>query len=259
MRQLLVLLLIAFLSMSPVAAQGEIEVVTVSWPKPYAISTNIVFVVDASSTIERHEGAKRKFTAGWEFITRQFAADELFFRAYVFHDIYSERKTKWVNAGGPDGLKQFGRAKSWIRKNTGIYSWGLKALRMALREKNPLDKNDATARRLTIVLFTDGGLTEAANGNAEGELVLNSTLKRHVYSRHGDYKVVNTTIEQEQIAREMRGDERATIVTVGVENIWADNNYGTSVKRPDAECQDWLRKLGEKYNGGYFYVRTRKQ
>lgn len=261
MRKLFLLFFILFLSMSPVVAQEQprtLEVVTKALPEPYAVSHNIVFVVDASSTINRYPWIKKKFDRGWDFITQQFAADELYFRVYAFHDQNSEKRTKWVDAGGPQGLRFFKRAKKWIKQNTGIRSWGLKAMRMALREKNPLDKNPATQRRLTIVLFTDGGLSEAAEGGGDPQETLKSKLKNHVYGFTGSYDVVDKMIRMEQNLRKKRGLEEAVIVTIGFENLEADREFGLGVKQRDPDCHAWLNKLGKTYHGGNFLIRMKK-
>lgn len=257
-------LLLFFFSIIPLVTHAQenqsLEVVSGAMPERFAISHNVVFVVDASSTINRYEAAKRKFDRGWEFIVQQFASDELYFRVYNFHDVGMEKRTKWIDAGGPRGLTQFRRAKKWIKENTGIYSWGLKAIRAALREKNPLDKNPSTAARLTVVLFTDGGLTEAADADwdADPEALYKSELLKHPYKRYGTFAPVTKMIEIEQQRRINRGLAKATIVCVGLQNIAADRTYGTSVKRPESECQSWLLKIGKKYKGGYFHVRFKK-
>lgn len=235
----------------------ELEVVPRAMPQPHAVSHNIVFVVDASSTINTFPIIQKKFDKGWDFLTSQFANDTLYFRVYVFHDPHSERRTKWVDAGGPEGFIQFARAKKWVMQNTGTRSWGLKALRMALRDKNPLDTNPATAGRLTIVLFTDGGLTEASTYGGSAEDSLNSTVANHVYSGTGSYKLVNTVIAREQNLRVSKGLEPATIVTIGFQNLEADAEYGMSVKQRDPQCQAWLYKLGKKYHGGNFLIRVK--
>jgi hypothetical protein len=264
MNRILAFLFTLLLIMSPAVAQEqkakpkELEVITKAWPEPYAVSHNIVFVVDASSTINWFPSLKRKFNFGWDFITQQFAADELYFRVYVFHDPHRERRTKWVNAGGPKGELFFKRAKKWIRQNTGVRSWGLKAIRMALREKNPLDKNPATARRLTIVLFTDGGLSEAATPVSDGEETLKSTLKNHQYQFTGSFDTINKMIRMEQNLRKKRELEEATIITIGFKNLEADARYGLDVKQRDPDCQAWLNKLGKQYHGGNFLIRKKK-
>ena len=78
----------------------QAETITVVKPKPFAISTNIVFVVDASSTINRYGNIKRRFDAAWDHITNRLALDELYFSVYVFHDKNREKFRDWVNAGG---------------------------------------------------------------------------------------------------------------------------------------------------------------
>lgn len=258
----LIFIFILLLIMSPAVTQGkkvrELEVVEKIAPKPFSISTNIVFVIDASSTINVYPGARRKFELGWKFITQHFVGDQVYFRAYLFHDAYKERRTKWIDAGGPNGAKQFRRAYLWAKKHTGIASYGLKAIRMALRERNPLDKNKVTSRGLTVVLFTDGGLTEAANGRNDATPMLKSSIKDHVYGKYGNYIAINKMIAIEQKGRLLRGLFPATIVVVGIENVYADLRYGTSVKRPNKECQWWLRKLGRRYHGGYTYIRYKK-
>jgi hypothetical protein len=265
MQKVLAFVFMLLLIMSPAVAQEKktvpkapLEVVTKAWPKPYSISHNIVFVVDASSTINRYPIIQRKFEKGWDFLVRQFAADDLYFRVYVFNDPHKERRTKWVDAGGPQGQKQFLRAKKYIQANTGVYSWGLRAIRMAMREKNPLDKNPVTARTLTIVLFTDGGLTEAAEGyDHSEEEILKSPLKNHIYGKTSSFNVINKMIALEQERRKANGLDMATIVTIGFENREADREYGLSVKQRDPVCQWWLEQLGKKYHGGNFLVRRR--
>ena len=48
----------------------------------------------------------------------------------------------------------------------------------------------------------------------------------------------------------------ATILTIGLEN---KIHWSSHVKRPDNECQKFLKKLGTKYNGGYYLVRDKKK
>jgi hypothetical protein len=185
----------------------------------------------------------------------------LYFCVYVFHDSTYERKLKWVAAGGPAGRKEFPKAKEWIKNNTGIRSWGLKAIRMAFREKNPLDKNPTTNRGLTIVLLTDGGFTEAAdyNGGPGAKKVLAAPLRNHVYGRTGSFDLMTKVLKKEQTLRVKKGLYPASIVTIGLENTMADIKYGTEVKRPDKECQAWLKQIGEDYGGGYFLVRQKRR
>lgn len=259
MRKVIFGILLLFLFITPGIAQDIVVEVGVA-TKANAVSTNIVFVVDASSTINRYPIIRKKFDKGWNFITKRFASDQLYFCVYTFSGPGDEHKTEWIEAAGADGIKEFDKAKKWIdsRKN-GVASWGLKAIRMALREKNKLDKNHATAKRLTIVLFTDGGLSEAAGPRIESEQeTLDSPLSKHVYNWTGSYNVVNKMIAQEQALRVKRGLEEATILTIGYENLEADKEYGMDVKQRDPECQAWLRMIGEKYRGGNILIRTKK-
>ena len=251
-------LLIIFILLTNLSWAQDIKVVEKVRPKPFAISHNIVFIVDASSTINKYPEIAKKFNKSWDIIVNQFASDELYFRTYIFHDAWRERRTKWIDAGGPQGLRQFARAKKWIKANTGTFSWGTKTLRMAMRERNPLDKNPGTNRRLTIILLTDGGFTEASDGGTSPDIILKSTLAKHSYARTGSFEVYDRLIAQEQKSRVNRGLEPATIVAIGIENTLADEKYGTGVKRPDSECQTWLSKVGKKYHGGYFLVRKEK-
>lgn len=236
---------------------AQIKVIQVVPPKRYAISTNLIFIVDASSTINNYGENRAKFNKGWNTIVGKFGGDQLFFRTYVFHKQGQEKRGKWINAGGPQGLEEFIKAKKWIAGNTGTYSWGLKSIRMAMRDKNPLDKNPATNTRLTIILLTDGGFSEASdyNGGPSQKQILEAPLDKHIYGRTGSFHVMTKTIEAEQKLRVLRGDAKASIVTIGIENIVADKRYGTEVKRPDNECQAWLKMIGRKYGGGYFVVK----
>lgn len=254
MKSFLFTFIMSILLMNPAAAQIVME--NKIAPKPYAISHNVVFVVDASSTINYYKTIAAKFNKAWDVMVNQFGSDELYFCVYVFHDKKKEMRTEWVQAWPGE----FRKAKGWVLKNTGTYSWGLKALRMAMREKCPLDKNPSTNARLTVVLMTDGGLTEAANRNSnkKDEEILATDIKEHIYAKTGDFNLINKMIKQEQARRIINNLEPATIMTIGIENIIADKEYGPSIKRPDAECQKWLSEIGNNYGGGYFHVYRRK-
>lgn len=240
--------ILLLLFISPVVAQDRskskpIEVVAELKvnPEPYSVSHNVIFLVDASSSINRNKYAVAKFNAAWKIITNEIVSDHIYFRTYVFHDKGMFNRTKWAE-GSPRDLK---KSYKWIKNNTGIYSWGLEALVAALRDKNPLDKNPASQKRLTIVLITDGGFTEASDKDENG--------------RTGSFKVLDRAIATTQASREKDGLEPATIVAIGLENKAADITYGTSVKRPDKECQAWLAKIGKKYKGGYFFVKVKNE
>ena len=235
-----------------------IEVKVEVLPKPFVISHNIVFLIDASSSIYNEPALQRKFERAWGIITSNFASDELYFKIYVFNDKNKERMSKWYDAGGPLGLKKFRQAKKWILKKTGIYSWGLQAFKMALREKCPLDNNRITARRLTVVVMTDGGFTEAAEWVHPVKKIQKATEDRAIggaYVKTGSFKVFDRMIAQEQVKRKKKGLSPAVIVTIGIEN---DNpTWGLTAKQPNDKCQAWLKKIGTQYHGGYLYVRNK--
>jgi hypothetical protein len=133
----------------------------------------------------------------------------------------------------------------------------LRTLQISLRDSNYLDKNYSSNRRLTIIILTDGGLTEAAGNrhkdkdkaNKIDNMVLNGK-----YLRTGSFDVLDKAIESGQKWRIANDLAPATIMTIGIENT---DMWSVGVKRPDNECQAWLKKIGEKYNGGYFLVKTK--
>ena len=258
-----VLLFSISLLMTPGIAQDNSSVVnesvvvqTVVKPKPGAISHNIVFVIDASSTMYDEDEIQKKFHLAWSTIVNKFAGPhELYFRVYLFSDKREEMRSKWIDAGGPLGLEKFQMAKRWIDANAGVRSWGLRSLRWAMRDKCPLDKNPASNTRLTVVLITDGGFTEAA-GNRHKNKKRAAAIDRlafGTYLQTGSFEVFDKAIAIEQDRRKRNGLARASIITIGIQND--DPDWGTGVKRPDSECQAWLRKTGEKYGGGYLFVK----
>ena len=219
-------------------AQSDIPYTEIVKPKPYSLSPNIVFVVDASSSINNSDDISAKFEKAWEETTSRIASDELYFCVYTFHNKGDERFRDWTNAGGPQGLEEFTKAKAWIKNNTGTYSWGQKAIAGALRKVNNLNHNRVMQRTLSIILITDGGFTEAAryaikNPNA---YAFNPIVKE---------------IEIGQKLRLQRGLMPATFRTIGIRNT---EYWSLSVKRPDSECQDFLKTLGNIYSGGYYLV-----
>lgn len=234
------LVLILFISLFMCAqTRGEPQAITVIKPEQFAISNNIVFVVDASSTMFSNETINKRFNMAWNHITNKFAMDELYFCVYIFHDKGHEKFRKWVNAGGRGGKKEFDKAKSWILNNKGVYSWGANALGKGLREINPLNKNWSQQGRLTVILITDGGLTEAA---------------RYVPKTGKNYfKPIYDVVVNAQKWRLTKNLAPASILTVGIQNEFY---WSSSVKRPDSECQRFLRILGKKYGGGYVFIKN---
>lgn len=204
------------------ACKVEIE------PEPHAISPNIVFVVDASSSINRSKEVSAKFDLAWGAVTAQLGQDQIYACAYTFHDLDKDKFLTWEEVNDP---QQFTTIQQWIRNNTGIYSWGQKVLQDAIKQTNPLIRNPHESRRLTVILITDGGFTEAA--------------------RAGSYDPIYESVEAAQQWRTNRGLEPATIVAVGLENT---DTWSISVKRPDFECQEFLKRLGQENRGGYFHV-----
>lgn len=241
--RILAIFLALILALSPAlgkTVKPTIEVVRIVKAKKNAISPNVVFVIDGSSTINNSLDMSKKFQKAWDYIASLMASDQFYFCVYVFHDKNKEKYYNWVNAGGLAGKKELAKAKKWILKNTSVYSWGLKAIRLALRKINLLDKNKISRKTLTVVLISDGGLTEAARAISDG------SKGWHHYSD------INKTIEREQAKRKKKGLGKASIVTIGIEN---KEHWSLSVKRRDWECQKWLRYLGTQYGGGYYLVR----
>lgn len=241
------------LLINPVVAQ-EVEVINQVAPKPFAISHNVVFVVDASSTIYSDGEMRDKFNKAWDIITDKFASDELYVKLIIFNDKKMEKRTKWFDIGGPRGPKILSRLKKTVWNNTGIYSWGAQAIDEAIKQINPLDKNWPTRRRLTVVILSDGGFTEAADVDINGDV--ESLVLKGEYFRTGSFDCLDRIIERAQKWRVLRDLAPATILTIGIENT--NDFWGTGVKRPDKECQAWLKKIGTEYNGGYFLVRNKK-
>jgi len=219
-------------------AQSEVPYTEVVAPKPFSLSPNIVFVIDASSSINLSDDISARFEKAWLETTSRIASDELYFCIYTFHDKGDERFRDWTNAGGPQGEQEFAKAKKWIRNNTGTYSWGKIAISSALRKVNNLNHNRVMKRSLSIILITDGGFTEAAE----------------YAERNPKAYAFTPIIEAIQIGQRMRltrGLMQATIRTIGIENT---EQWSLSVKRPDSECQAFLKKLGATYSGGYYLV-----
>jgi len=239
MRLWLVLLFVLFpvvLWADPNKKSKNLEFVEVVSQQRHSISPNVVFVIDASSTINNSDDIKRKLNRAWWSIVNKLGSDEWYFSIYVFHDKNRERFRGWADASGPMGVSELNKAFKWIKKNTGIHSFGCKALGLALRQKNPLIRNRVMARSLTVVLITDGGFTEAAKAR--------------------NFNPVYKMIKRSQHWRVRAGLLRASICAVGLENkeVWS-----LSTKRPDWECQQFLRNVGVKYHGGYYLVRQRKE
>lgn len=229
--------------------QRKVEWVQVVRAKKHSISPNIVFLIDASSSIDKSSNLTAKFNKAWNRITSLLGHDELYFCIYIFHDKNDDRFRPWTNVFGPNKKNEFKEAYRWIKNNTGMYSYGQIAIRKALRERNPLNKNPTMKDTLTIIFITDGGLTEAAEYAQRQCLTIDEEEERAYYSLYDE-------IKSGQAWRQKNGLPTATICCIGLENkeVWS-----LSVKRPDWECQRFLNVVGKKNYGGYFLVRNKRQ
>jgi len=218
----------------PVFAHHNTEFVEILPTK--FVSNNIVFVIDGSSTMRNSKGLKTKFYREWRVITNRLVSDEWYFSAILFGDKNNEKFYPWISAGGKKSEKELKKLYGWISKSKQVRSYGNKAMSMAIKSSNPLNKNNAMSRTLTIILITDGGFTESV-------------------TRSG-YRSSYNIIRDAQDWRNEKGLFSATILTIGLENkvYWS-----SKVKRPDQECQTFLKNLGDTYNGGYYLVRNKKK
>jgi hypothetical protein len=235
MRNKILTLIFSLFLMTSVSAHHNTEFVEIIPTK--FVSTNVVFVIDGSSTIRNSRGLKGKFFRAWSNITKKLASDEWYFSAYLFSDKGKEKYYDWRPAGGINkGPKELAKLYRWIIGNKQVRSYGNKAMSMAIKNKNHLNKNQMMARTLTVILITDGGFTEA--------------------TRSARYKPCYEAIVKAQAWRKANELFEATILTIGLENkiYWSRD-----VKRPDSECQEFLKKVGKKYNGGYYLVRDKKK
>lgn len=185
--------------------------------------------------MRKSKGLKSKFYRAMKSVTEKLMGDEWYFCAYFFGDKNREEFYPWTPAGGPQSKQELEKLYIEMLKSEQLKSFGKKALSMAIRSKNPLDKNPSMSRTLTVILITDGGFTEAV-----GPMRYHSTYDAVIMAQK--WREANDLFE-------------ATIWTIGLENkiYWS-----AKVKRPDAECQAFLKKLGTKYNGGYCLVRDKK-
>lgn len=250
------LILFLFFSSTAIAMAPEVQVINEVKPEGFSVSHNVVFIVDSSSTMYNYDHIYRRFEAAWRTVVNEFASDELYFKVYVFNDKKNEQTKKWVDAGGPAGMKEFEKALKWIKTHTGTYSWASQTFRKALREKNPLDKKASSNKRLTVVIISDGGFTEAADVRTPGtDDFRENGIFNGEYFRTGSFKIFDKIIAKGQAWRKKNKLDPATIVTVCIEN----EGWPTMVKRSDADCKAWMKKTGKKYKGGYFSVKDKEE
>jgi hypothetical protein len=205
--------LFAFVAAS--AQQGhQIEITNPIPPKTH-LTTNWVFVMDTSHSMN---GIFDKSRAAFLHVT-SYPTDELFFSVITFNDPGMQKFRDWV----PASAHEFQEAARWVEREMRVLSFGQRAVEMALHLERP---------RLTMILITDGGFTEACEGRGFG------TMRQ--------------TFADGQEWRRSHGFGEAVICCLGVENIGYTNGH----KPPDADCQAFLREIGDQYNGGYFLVRN---
>jgi hypothetical protein len=153
-------------------------------------------------------------------MTVQSPQDELRFCMYAFNNEGCHTYRKWEQAS-PDA---FNDAVKWLYKkeNQGTMSFGVRAIGEALTQPQ---------KGLTVIIITDGGFTE---GGEE----------------------VKKRIEEVQKWRVLKGYGRAVICTIGIENMLCRPYYP---KPSNKTCQGWLKDIGKKGEGGYYYVYKREE
>ena len=229
MKKLILLTIMTLLiSAIPLYADGSKsethEMIMVVKPEK-RFSNKWCFVIDASSSIwyKPGRGTIARLRQAFKNAT-MYSSDELYFCVYKFSDLNSEEYMGWTK-GTPDDLK---KAEKWINKNKGTYSHGKRAIEMALRRK---------VKDLTIIIITDGGFTSACNNG-----------------RRGNFSKVEKAIAVGQKWRVSKGYGTAMICTIGIEN----KDYWAGGKPDDEYCQDFLKKIGTQYKGGYFLARKKQ-
>jgi hypothetical protein len=148
--------------------------------------------------------------------------DEMEFCMIAFNNRGMERFRDWTWASD----EEFAASMVWLAEDKiGVLSYGARAITMALEQERD---------ELTIVLITDGGFTEAC------------------YDR--GFGAIEKAIVDGQRARAEKGLGPALICCLGISNP----GYTTGGKPSDEVCQEFLRRTGLLYEGGYFVVRSKK-
>lgn len=195
--------------------QPKIRMDMVSEPTAQ-LTTNWCFLVDTSHSMRGvFDKARLAF-----FEATSYPTDQLRFSVITFDNRGMERFQDWKDAS----QEEFRKTSNWIREREEyrILSYGVKAIEMAL---------DLQVQNLTILVISDGGFTEV------------STSGRR-------WDVIREAFSQGQQRRLNRGLGSAIITTIGIENP----EYRAGNKPSDAECQAFLKEIGERYAGGYFLV-----
>lgn len=181
------------------------------------LTKNWQFVIDNSSSTHNIFGLVR---AGL-FESLKFPTDEMNISVITFNDRGMERRLDWMEMS-PEAIR---KADDFVQKTKGVLSYGRVAIDLAIRQNK---------ERLTIVLISDGGFTEACNNRGFG--------------------VIDRCIKDAQKWREDNGLGKAIIVSIGIEN----KHYTAGGKPPDEECQAFMQKVGTENGGGYFHVSKEK-
>lgn len=207
-----------FLFASIMFAQESIRFETISDPQT-RLTTSWMFVVDTSASMERcFEKSRVAFMEATRCPT-----DELKFGVVTFNNEFNQEVMKLDINGGdfksnwhPATADNFRKTEEWIRAHHGVRSFGAKAMKIAL---------SSPRKNLTVVLITDGGFSDG-------------------------FAAVSDQINETQQWRLNNGLGYAIITTIGIENLY----YSAGGKQPDADCQAFLRGIGERWHGGYFLV-----
>lgn len=153
-------------------------------------------------------------------ITTAQPQDQLKFCMYAFNNSNCHTYRPWEEAS----VNAFDDAIRWLykRANQGTMSYGALAIEAALKQPH---------KKLSVIIITDGGFTE---GGAAIKKVIKRTQKWRVEKGYG----------------------KALICTIGIENMLCRPAYP---KPTNTICQGWLKEIGSKGNGGYYYVYKRKR
>lgn len=206
-----------FLFASIMFAQESVRFETISEPGA-RLTTSWMFVVDTSASMERcFEKSRVAFLEATKCPT-----DELKFGVVTFNNEFNQEVMKLDVNGDfrtnwhPATVDNFRKTEEWIRGHCGVRSFGAKAMKIAL---------SAPRKNLTVVLISDGGFSDG-------------------------FTAVDSAIESTQQWRLNNGYGYAIITSIGIENLY----YTAGGKQPDADCQAFLKGIGEKWCGGYFLV-----
>lgn len=232
MKKFIFLLLLVLLPFLPShAGVGSISIQEKIPPK-VRFTENWTFIIDGSSSLwteNLQTSCKllKKSEKAFRYATR-FPTDGMMFNVFLFAgDAKIERHAyrDWA-AGYPD---EFDATRAWMSRKIGwrddrigLYSHGGVSISEALRQKK---------KSLTILMITDGGFTSACTSPPS-------------------WSEIDQIIRKEQAWRVANGYGQAIIVCIGIENL----HYFGGNKPNNDLCQIYLREIGTRYSGGYWYV-----